>query len=259
MKKLLFYLFIIVPNICLSQTNDEYFFKGNINVNNNGIDWVPLFSRDKPSLIANFSLGKDRFSINPLVRYELEGFQPWGLDIWWNYKIKQKGKFNFDIGGVLPGIINQKINIIDKNLPNTILQPWVTAIVNPNISYSISENLRLSLSYYEIIPLKIVNKDQLESGRVVILSTSIKQILIMNKIYLNWAPIIYTVQIEDTKTGLFSAQTINVGLINTPFSISSVMNKPIYFGDLSGKRFDWNIGLNYSFDLKLVKSDKIKE
>ena len=81
----------------------------------------------------------------------------------------------------------------------------------------------------------------------------------MNKIYLNWAPIIYTVQIEDTKTGLFSAQTINVGLINTPFSISSVMNKPIYFGDLSGKRFGWNIGLNYSFVLKLVKSDKIKE
>ena len=60
---------------------DEYFFKGNINVNNNGIDWVPLFSRDKPSLIANFSLGKDRFSVNPLIRYELDGFQPWGLDI----------------------------------------------------------------------------------------------------------------------------------------------------------------------------------
>jgi hypothetical protein len=37
------------------------------------------------------------------------------------------------------------------------------------------------------------------------------------------------------------------------------MNKPIYFGDLSGKNFDWNIGINYSFDLKLVKSENNKK
>jgi hypothetical protein len=34
------------------------------------------------------------------------------------------------------------------------------------------------------------------------------------------------------------------------------MNKALYFGDLSGKKFDWNIGINYSFDLKLVKPEK---
>ena len=110
----LFLLIFTIPAICFSQSNEEYFFKGNINVNNNGIDWVPLFSRDKPSLITNFSLGKNRFSVNPLLRYELEGLQPWGVDIWWNYKVKQKGKFNFDLGGVFPGIINQKISVLDK-------------------------------------------------------------------------------------------------------------------------------------------------
>ena len=36
------------------------------------------------------------------------------------------------------------------------------------------------------------------------------------------------------------------------------MNKPLIFGGLTGKRFDWNIGLNYSFDLKLVKTSKNK-
>tara|TARA_A100001011_G_scaffold365878_1_gene417950 strand:- start:365 stop:1114 length:750 start_codon:yes stop_codon:yes gene_type:complete len=242
----------------LSQTKGEYFFKGNINLNNNGIDWVPLFSRGEPSLVANFSLGKDRFSINPLIRYELEGFQPWGFDIWWNYKIKQKGKFIFDIGAVFPGVINQRISVIDKNLPNTILQPWVTAIINPNFSYVFNQSFTLSLSYYEERPLKTVNKAQIESNRVVILAASIRQILITDEIYLSWAPIIYSVQIEDTKAGIFSAQTINIGLLNSPFSISSVMNKPLNFGGLTGKRFDWNIGLNYSFDLKLVKTNKNK-
>ena len=180
MKKIIF-LFLL-PFFCLSQKKDEYFFKGNINLNNNGIDWVPLFSRGEPSLVANFSLGKDRFSINPLIRYELEGLQPWGFDIWWNYRIKQKGKFIFDIGAVFPGVINQRISVIDKNLPNTILQPWVTAIINPNFSYVFNQSFTLSLSYYEERPLKIVNKAQIESNRVVILAASIKQLLITDEI-----------------------------------------------------------------------------
>lgn len=153
---------------------------------------------------------------------------------------------------------NQRISVIDKNLPNTILQPWVTAIINPNFSYVFNQSFTLSLSYYEERPLKIVNKAQIESNRVVILAASIRQILITDKIYLSWAPIVYSVQIEDTKAGIFSAQTINIGLLNFPFSISSVMNKSLNFGGLTGKRFDWNIGLNYFFDLKFVKTNKNK-
>ena len=160
----------MIPLYCLSQTNDEYFFSGNININNNGIDWIPLFSRDKPSIIAKFSLGKNRFSVNPLIRYELEGLQPWGVDIWWNYKIKESGKLNFNLGGVLPGVVNQNVNVFDKNFPKTILQPWVSAIINPTVSYVFNKNFKLSLSYYEIIPLKIVSETQLEHGRVIILS-----------------------------------------------------------------------------------------
>ncbi|MAJ32087.1 MAG: hypothetical protein CMC18_05450 [Flavobacteriaceae bacterium] len=255
-KTILYYILIFIfPFCCLSQAKQEYFFKGSINVNNNGIDWVPIFSRDKPSIIANFSLGKDRFSVNPLIRYELDGFQPWGLDIWWNYIIKKQGKFNFDLGGVFPGVINQRINVINEDLPNTILQPWVAAIVNPNISYSLSSNLKLTLSYYEILPIKIVNKMQIESGRIIILSSAMKPLSISNKIYLNWSPLIYAVQLENSKTGFFSAQTFNIGIVNSPFSISSVINKPIYFGDLSGKSFNWNLGLNYTFDLKFIKRD----
>ena len=148
--------------------------------------------------------------------------------------------------------------MVDKNLPKTILQPWVTAIINPNFSYVFNERFTIFLSYYEEIPLKIVNKTQIESNRVVILAASIRQILITDEIYLRWEPIIYTVKIEDTKAGIFSAQTINIGLLNFPFSISSVMNKPLIFGGLTGKRFDWNIGLNYFFDLRLVKNNNNK-
>ena len=89
---------------------------------------------------------------------------------------------------------------------------------------------------------------------MIILSPLIKNFTIKKSVYIRWEPLLYAAQIEDTETGFFSAQTINFGIINFPFSISTVMNKPIYFGALTGKKFDWNIGLNYSFELKLVKA-----
>ena len=36
------------------------------------------------------------------------------------------------------------------------------------------------------------------------------------------------------------------------------MNKLKCFGDLLGKKFDGNIELNYSFNLRLIKTDKNK-
>jgi len=241
----------------MSQSKNQFFFSGNININNNGIDWVPIFSRGKPSLITNFSLGKNRFSVNPLIRYELDGLQPWGFDIWWNYKFVQKKKFKFDIGLVLPGVVNQRVNINQKNLPNTVLQPWVNGLVNPNLSFSINDNFGLSLSYYEIFRIKKVNTNQFGSGRIFVLFPLIKKIGIGDKFYIRWAPQIYTVQVQDLEIGFFYAQTINIGINKFPFSISSVMNKPIYFGGLTGKKFEWNIGVNYSFDLKFTKVNKI--
>ena len=82
MKNHFIYLFILLYyGLTFSQSDNTFFIDGNLNVNNNGIDWVPLFSRDKPSLITNFSFGGERLSISPLIRYELDGFQPWGFDI----------------------------------------------------------------------------------------------------------------------------------------------------------------------------------
>ena len=149
MKNHFIYLFILLYyGLTFSQSDNTFFIDGNLNVNNNGIDWVPLFSRDKPSLITNFSFGGERLSISPLIRYELDGFQPWGFDIWWDYIIKKSGKFNFSIGGVFPGIVNQKITVQDENLPTTILQPWSSAIIKPSISYFFDKNFGLNLSYF---------------------------------------------------------------------------------------------------------------
>ena len=108
----------IFPFLLFSQEKNEYYFNGNINFNNNGIDWIPLFSRGKPTIISSLSFGKDRFSINSLIRYDLEGLQLWGIDLYWNYQIIRKEKIKFDLGLFLPGVFTTEVNVQEENLPN---------------------------------------------------------------------------------------------------------------------------------------------
>ena len=80
MKKILIILlFPVFISAQEEQLNDEFYIKGNIKVDNNGVDWVPLYTLGEPALSASFSIGNDRFSINPNFRYELDGLQPLSL------------------------------------------------------------------------------------------------------------------------------------------------------------------------------------
>tara|TARA_B100001057_G_scaffold378320_1_gene383684 strand:+ start:1805 stop:2599 length:795 start_codon:yes stop_codon:yes gene_type:complete len=258
MKKIIFFLFIFYSSSLLSQSNDQFFFSGNLNINNNGIDWVPLFTRDKPSLIANFTFVNKRFSARSLVRYELDGFQPWGVDFYWNYQFIQNEKIKFDFGAFLPGVFTQRVRVNEKNLPNEILQPWVNAMINPNFTYNWNQNFSLRLSYYHGFPIDYVNTDQFDSVKLLFLTPMIKNIH-FSSFYINLIPQLYTVKIDDLSTGIFLANTISIGLLKSNFYISSVINKPIKFGGLSGKKFNWNIGLNYSFKFNFIQKKGIKD
>ncbi len=253
MKKINLILIIIFPLLLFSQEKKEYFFNGNINFNTNGIDWIPLFSRSKPTVISSLSFGKDRFSVNPLLRYDLEGLQLWGIDIYWNYQVIRKEKIKFDLGLFLPGVFTTEVNVQEENLPNTILQPWSAGMVNPNFTFLFNKKYGLKVSYYNGFPIKIINYDQFKKIRLFFITPLIEEFNISKKITFQWSPQFYTIKIDDTSTGLFSAQTLTLIHNDFPISITSVMNKPIYFGGLTGKKFDWNIALNYSFNINLVE------
>ena len=257
MKNITLFILFFYSTIVFSQSNNEFYFSGNFNINNNGIDWVPLFTRDKPSLITNFNFVKKRFSARLLVRYELEGFQLWGVDFYWNYQFIRKEKIKFDFGGFLPGVFTQRVKVNENNLPNEILQPWVNAMINPNFTYTLNENFSLTMSYYQGFPIEYVNTTQFDSVKLFFFTPVVKKIK-FNSFYINLLPQLYTVKIDDLKRGIFLANTLELGHLKSNFSVSSVFNKPIEFGGLTGKKFNWNIGLNYFFKLNFIPKKPIK-
>jgi len=42
------------------------------------------------------------------------------------------------------------------------------------------------------------------------------------------------------------------------FNMAGNMNKALDFGNFTGKQFDWNVGINYSFNNTFVKKKKNK-
>jgi len=83
----------------------------------------------------------------------------------------------------------------------------------------------------------------------------IENLKIGESITINWSPEVYYPKV-DNKSGIFAAQNISVRFKNSPISFSSSMNKAIDFSNFTGKSFDRNIGINYSFNNKFIKKTK---
>ena len=86
---LLFFVLLYLTPFSFSQKADSTkgigHFSGAVSVTNNGISFVPTFSLDKPAAIFNLSMGKNRFSFEPDLRFSLAG-KPWSFLFWGRYK-----------------------------------------------------------------------------------------------------------------------------------------------------------------------------
>ncbi len=74
---ILLVLFINFTFSFSQENKNSYGISANINVNNNGISWIPVYSLEKPSVITDFKVTINNFSINPRFRFDLEDLQPW--------------------------------------------------------------------------------------------------------------------------------------------------------------------------------------
>ena len=90
MKKLLIiFVLFTYSNLITAQEQKElpYNIQANINVNNNGISWIPIYTLGKPSIISDIKFSVNNFSVNPRFRFDIEDLQPWNIDINFNYKL----------------------------------------------------------------------------------------------------------------------------------------------------------------------------
>jgi hypothetical protein len=198
-----------------------YHFSGTGSITNNGISLIPSFSLGKPALLILMSLGGKRFSIDPDIRFSLNG-KPWVFVFNGRYKMIDKGKFLMVTGANL-GLNFKATTLLVNNAPTEtiILRRYLGLEMNCN--YAIAKNCIIG-TYY--LYSRGIDNGAVKSTHFITLNGNLSHIPTIKKIYLRINAQLYYLN-QEGKDGQFYTATFTLSKSNFPLSVSSIINKTI--------------------------------
>ena len=222
-------------------------FRGNISVTNNGLSLIPAFSLGRPAAIFEMSLGGERLSFDPELRFALDG-KPWSFIFWWRYKIVKSDKFTLHVGAH-PAFIFTTTMEPDANgqmVETTKTQRFFAAEISP--SYTISPKTKLSFLY---LAGRSLGKVPFALNQFVTVGPSFTNISISEKYFFNARPQAFYLKMNE-KDGFFASSSMAIGRRNFPISIGGIISKKIV-SEIEVDNWIWNISLIYSFNNDFIK------
>lgn len=221
-------------------------FRGTASVTNNGISIVPSFSLGKPAAIFMLSMGKNRFSFDPDLRFSLAG-KPWTMIFWGRYKLVTTDKFQVGTGAHLG--LNYRTSVLPINgdtSETTVTRRYLAGELFPR--YSLTKNISVGMYY--------LYSHGLDAGTIgnthfITFNTNFSNIKLSKQFSLKFNPQFYYLKL-DKQDGFYFTSTLTLAKKNFPLSISSIINQVIET-DIAGRDLVWNVSLGYSFDKKYVR------
>jgi hypothetical protein len=223
------------------------YFRGNISITNNGLSLIPAFSLGRPAAIFELSMGGERLSFDPELRFALDG-KPWSFIFWWRYKIVKSSKFNLHVGAH-PAFIFTTTMEPDANgqmVEITKTQRFFAAEISP--SYTISPKTKLSFLY---LAGRSLGKVPYSLNQFVTIGPSFTDISISEKVFFNARPNVFYLKMNE-KDGYFASSSLVIGRRNFPISLGGIVSKKIV-SEIEVDDWIWNISLIYSFNNEFVK------
>lgn len=224
-----------------------YHISAAANVTNNGVSLLPTFTLGKPAAIFDLSVGNEKIAFEPQFRFSLEG-KPWSFIFWWRYKVANTKNFKFSIG-THPSVAFRNFQMYDsKGSPVNILghhQYWATEF-SPN--WTLSKNVSLGVYY---LYSHGFSEGSTNNTNFITLNSTISNIKIVKNVFLRLYPQVYFLKMDE-KSGFYITETLTFSHKNSPFFISSVLNKKLS-SDIPGDDFIWNLSLHYVFSKRFKK------
>lgn len=252
---LLIFIFVSASLSCFSQTNDSikiiHHFSGAASVTNNGISLVPTFSLGKPAVMAIMSFGGERFSIDPDIRFALDG-KPWTFLFWARYKLFKEGRFRMNTGAHLG--MNFRSSTLPINGAPTetiILRRYLAGEMAPN--YFVAKNISVG-SYY--LYSRGIDNGAVRNTHFITLNINFYRIPVTKQFYVRATPQIYYLY-QDDNDGYFFTTTFTLAKQNFPLSLSSIINKELRSSIPGSKDFVWNLSLVYSFNRNYIPKQPV--
>ena len=250
-KILLLFALINLTHFSFSQKTDSTkninYVSGAVSVTNNGISIVPSFSLDKPAAIFNLSMGKNRFSFEPDLRFSLAG-KPWSFLFWGRYKLVTNDKFQMNAGTHLG--LNFKTSVLPINGNSsevTVTRRYLAGELYPRVL--LTKNISVGIYY---LYSHGIDKGTIGNTHFITLNTNFSNIKLSNQFFINVNPQFYYLKL-DAENGFYFTSAFTVARKNFPLSVSAIINKTINSDITGNKNFVWNASLVYSFNKKYVE------
>lgn len=249
-KILLLLIGLLSVQLCFAQKQDStlrlYHFSGAVSVTNNGIALVPTFSLGKPAALFNFSLGGKRLTFEPDIRFSLEG-KPWAFLFWWRYKLVKSHKFTLNVGAH-PALNFRTVVSPTDGKQSIVVRRYLAGELVPN--YALGKHISIGMYY---LYSRGIDWDATRNNHFLLLNSSVSHIKLGNQLLLKITPQVYFLY-QDGNQGYFAAAVTTLSKRQSPWSLSSIVNKTIQSHIIGSKDFVWNLSLVYSFHKKFVKA-----
>lgn len=227
--------------------NNMNHFRGNISVTNNGLSLIPAFSLNRPAAIFELSLGGERLSFDPEMRFALDG-RPWSFIFWWRYKIIKSEKFRLHLGAHPAFIFENKM--VDDGNGNMIQSMEGKRFLAGEISPRYFFNEKTSVSFLYLAG-RSLGKVPYALNQFVALGSQFTKIPIAEKYFFNASPQVFYLKMNE-KNGYFTSSSFVVGKKDLPVSLGSTISRKIV-SEIDVNDWIWNVSLIYSFNNEFVK------
>jgi hypothetical protein len=252
-KKTVFWIhvFLMYTQFAFSQKADSTknitYFSGLVSVTTNGISIVPSFSLGKPAAIFIMSVGKNKFSFEPDLRFSLAG-KPWSFLFWGRYQLVNKEKFKMNTGAHLG--LNFRTSVLPINGDSgetTVTRRYLAGELFPR--YLITKNIGIGIYYLYSHGL---DAGTIRNTNFLTLNVSFSNIKLSKQVFMRIFPQFYYLKL-DKEDGFYFTSAFTLAKKNFPLFLSATINKTINSNITGNKDFIWNVSLNYSFFKQYVK------
>lgn len=215
-------------------------FTGSISVTHNGISLVPNFSLGKPALLFDLKFIHNRFSIEPDMRFALEG-KPWAFLFWFRYKAIQTERFSLRVGAH-PALNFRDISVVHEGIRKELIQTRRFLAYELVPYYSINDHIGIGAYYLYGYGVDGPEKNT----HFLVASSSFRNLAFTRSLQLSISPQAYYLKMDDLE-GFYVVANVELAYQNLPLSLTGMINKAIQTEILPEEDFIWSTSLKFRF------------
>lgn len=222
-------------------TQKSYHFRGNLSVTQNGMSLIPAFSLGKPAAIAELSIGNNKLSFDPEIRFDLNG-QPWSFIFWWRYQFIQNSRFKLH-AGAHPAFIfrnTQVMSASNKMVESMEGRRFFAGEIGP--SYQISDQVRVGGIF---LVGRSLGKIPTEVNQFYAVNTTLNLFKPGHPWTIQAKPMAFYLQMND-RHGYFVSSSFLIAHKQFPLALGSIVSRKTV-STIEVEDWIWNISLIYSF------------